>query len=823
MPNIPFSRHIETILADARYGIRGLLREPGFALTALLALALGVGSAVAVFSVVDRALFRPLPYPEGERLVTVGYLAPIEQREFLLGSDYVVWRDQQSPFASMTSFSATGVSDCDLTAEKPARLGCMYVESNFLTTFGVQPLLGRNISREEDQPNGPEVALISYGLWKSKFGGDPSVVGRTISLDKQATTIVGVLRPDFELPTLAPVDVLLPQRLNLAAQHRPNTGAVLRVYARLKPGVSAAQAAAALEPLFEDSLQFVPPQFRNDVKLSVRSVRELQTHDVRLAFWILLGAVGALLMLASANVANLLLARAAVRRREFAIRAALGASRGRLVRQTLTESLLLGLAGGTSGVVLAAWLLRIFIAIAPEGIPRLSETGLNLRVLVFALGASVISALFFGLVPALGSRSGETLTGGRSVDARSGLLRQSLAAAQIAVSLVLLTAASLLLQSFRNVEAVPLGMQSEHVLTASMSLGEASYPQPEQRQAFFEQLETRLSSMPGADAFALSDEIPPSGRMHAKPYNGLEVYGEPRQGDEAGGMVGWRIVTPGYFSALRIPIIRGRGFNETDRTPNESLIVVSRTLAQRLLGNRDALRARIRLEPDGPWYTVIGVAENVKNAGVLAEADPEYYVVRKHEIGAAASGDRSPTLDRRASIIVRSSLAPATIANWIREQVSALDPTLPVEIETMNERVGKLAARPRFNASVLTIFAVIGVLLAAIGLYGVVSFLIAQRTQEIGIRMALGATPRDITRLVLARASRWTGAGILLGLIGSLAAGRVMAVVLYQVSGGDARTLAESMAILAAIALLAAWIPSRRAARIDPVEALRRE
>jgi predicted permease len=356
-----------------------------------------------------------------------------------------------------------------------------------------------------------------------------------------------------------------------------------------------------------------------------------------------------------------------------------------------------------------------------------------------------------------------------------------------------------------------------------MSLGDASYPKPEQRQAFFEELETRLNAMPGAEAFALSDEIPPSGRMHAKPYNGLEVNGEPRQSDEAGGMVGWRIVTPGYFSALRIPIVRGRGFNETDRAPNASLIVLSQTLAQRLLGNRDALGARIRLEPHGPWYTVIGVAGNVKNAGVLAQDDPEYYVVRKHEIGAAASEDHSPIFDRRASIIIRSSLAPGTVANWIRGQVSTLDPTLPIDIETMNARVGKLAARPRFNASVLTIFAVIGVLLAAIGLYGVVSFLVAQRTQEIGIRMALGATPRDITRLVLARASRWTAAGILLGLIGSLAAGRVMAAVLYQVSGGDARTLGVSMAILALIALVAAWIPSRRAARIDPVEALRRE
>ncbi|MGC1685315.1 MAG: ABC transporter permease, partial [Candidatus Acidiferrales bacterium] len=327
----------------------------------------------------------------------------------------------------------------------------------------------------------------------------------------------------------------------------------------------------------------------------------------------------------------------------------LGASRGRLVRQTLTESVLLGFLGGAFGVVLAGWLLRIFIAIAPQGIPRLSESGLNLRVLVFAIGASAISALLFGIVPALRSPSGETLTGGHSVDARSGLLRQSLATAQIAVSLVLLTAASLLLQSFRNVEAVPLGMQSEHVLTASMSLGDADYPKPEQRQSFFEELETRLSAMPGADAVALSDTLPPNGAMHAKPYNALEVYGEPRQNDEAGGMVGWRIVTPGYFSALRIPIVRGRGFKEADRAANDYLIVLSQTLARRLLGNRDALGKQIRLEPSGFWYSVIGVAGNVKNGGVLAEDDPEYYVVRKHDIG-----PRRAAINHRNSIGVRA-------------------------------------------------------------------------------------------------------------------------------------------------------------------------
>ena len=355
-----FSLHAEMILTDARYAIRTFTRERGFAMTAVLALALGIGSSTAVFSFVDRILFRDLPYPAGDRLVTVGMLAPIEQREFMLGSDYVIWRAQQTPFAAMTSFDASGVTDCDLTAPNPARLHCAYVESSFLPTLGVQPLLGRNFTAEEDRPNGPSAALISYGLWKSRFGGNPNIIGSTFPLDKQPTTIVGVLKPDFEFPTLAQVDVLVPQRLDLAAQQRPKTGAVLRVYARMKPGVAAAQAKAALTPLFHDSLQFVPPQFRHDVKLSVRSVRDLQTHEIKTASWILLAAVAAVLLLACANVANLLLARGTARRREIAIRAVLGAGRARLIRQNLTESIVLGAAGGAAGILVASWLLQNF-------------------------------------------------------------------------------------------------------------------------------------------------------------------------------------------------------------------------------------------------------------------------------------------------------------------------------------------------------------------------------------------------------------------------------------------------------------------------------
>jgi putative ABC transport system permease protein len=433
---------------------------------------------------------------------------------------------------------------------------------------------------------------------------------------------------------------------------------------------------------------------------------------------------------------------------------------------------------------------------------------------VFARNFDTLSADFRYAIRGLLREPGFALT---------ALIAIALVAAQIAVSLVLITAASLLLQSFRNVEAVPLGLASEHLITATISLGHANYPAVAQRFAFFEELESRMQGMPGADAFAISDTIPPSGAMRGEPCNALEIAGEPRHSEEAGGMVGWRDVTPGYFPAFRIPILWGRGFEETDRTSSDEVVVLSQALAHRLFGDRDALGARIRFHPDTPFATVIGVAANFKNGGVLEPDDPEYYVVRKRAGASPAGPQTPPDFGWRASVIVRSSLPPATIANWIRQRVAAIDSTLPLTIETMDQRVGKLEARPRFNAWLLTLFAAIGVLLSAIGLYGMVSFLVVQRTQEIGVRMALGATPGNIARLVLARASRWAAAGVLLGVAGSLAAGRAMESVLYGVSGRDARILATCVAMMLMIALLAAWIPSQRAARGDPVGALRRE
>ncbi len=383
-------------MQDLRYAARGLARNPLFAVSAIFAAALGIGSTTAVFSVVDRILFRSLPYPNGDRLVSVGMMAPLDTNEFLLSGNYLDFRRYQTPFESITSFTA-GVAGCDLAGANPIRLGCAQVEGNFLPALGLAPLLGRNFTPAEDRPNAPKVALISYALWRDRFGADPQIPGKVVSIDGQPVTIIGVLPASFELPTLTAADVLIPQALN----NNPNSMRFLRVFARLKPGVTIQQARAALQPIFDRALLTVPAAFRKEVSLRVRSLRDRQVHDARIASWVLLGAVIAVLLIACANIANLLLARSMNRRKELAVRAALGASRARLARQALTESALLAIAGGTAGCALAWALLRVFIGIAPSSIPHMEQASLDPRALLFAIAVSIASGLFFGLAPAL--------------------------------------------------------------------------------------------------------------------------------------------------------------------------------------------------------------------------------------------------------------------------------------------------------------------------------------------------------------------------------------------------------------------------------------
>jgi predicted permease len=807
---------LESLLQDLRYATRGFARQPLFTLTAVFAAALGIGSTSAVFSVVDRILFRSLPYAHDDRLGSLGMIAPLDTNEFLFADAYFDWRKHQTPFTSVTSFTA-GVADCDLTQTNPLRLGCAQVEGNFLSTFGVSPVLGRDFTAQEDVPNGPRVALMNYGLWQSRFARDPNIPGKTVLIDGQPVTIVGVLPPNFEMPTLAHADLLFPEALDEA---RERAGRALRVFARLKPDVTLAQAQAAMQPLFEASLQYVPPQFRKEVHLRMRSLRDRQVQDARTASWVLLGAVGAVLLIACANIANLLLARATSRRKELAVRAALGAGRGRLIRQTLTETLLLGTMGGVAGCALAWALLRMFVSLAPEGIPRLDQAALDPRVLLFTLAGSIASGLLFGIAPAIQNPQAESLTGSRTAGTRRMLLREWLCAGQIAISLVLLVLAGMLLRSLWKIQSVPMGLETEHVITAEFVLSRLGYSEDARQHQFLNELEARLAKIPGVGSFAISDSLPPSGGTRGRLLASMQVEGQPPFDKGTGGLIMWRYVTPGYFSALGIPIVRGRAFTENDRAPGASSMMLSQTFAQRLFPNGDAVGKRIKTVE---WATVVGVAADVRNLGPLQPAEPEYYILRRHVPDEISHIQEPPTGWRQAKVAIRTSVNANVMAGWIKREFAALDPALPVTIGSMQRRVGRLVDRPRFNALLLTLFAGMGVLLAAVGLYGVMAFLVAQRTAEIGVRMALGATPAAITKLVLSRAAGWTLAGVLAGLAGSIFATRALQSMLFGVEARDPSTYLVVLPVLLLIALAAAWIPTLRAARVDPMNALRHE
>jgi putative ABC transport system permease protein len=809
---LPF---LDTFLQDLRFAVRGLRKHPVFAIVAVLTLSLGIGATTAVFSVVDRILFRSLPYPEDDRLVSFGDKAPFEANEFVLGPDYVDWKRQQTPFQSVTSF-VPGGADCDLTETNPVRLHCALVESTFLPTFGIQPLLGRNFSPEEDRPNGPRVTLLSYGLWRSRFAGDASLPGKTISLDGRPTVVVGILPAEFEMPTLAQEDILLPAALDGSTDRSPNARQmVLRAFARLKAGISIQQARAAMQPLFDQSLDYVPPQFRHEVSFSVRSLRDRQIADSRVASWVLLGAVLAVLLVACTNVANLLLARATARQRELAVRTALGATRGRLVRQALTESSVFGLLGGLTGCWLAYLLLRLFVSIAPQGIPRLTQASIDGRVLLFALGVSLLSGVFFGLAPGMRSPAPELLTGKEGSGGYHGVLRQALVMAQLSISVVLLAGAGLLLRSLWKLEKVSLGMNAKTVVTAEIALADYRYPDATKQLAFFDQAEHALRQMPGLTVLALSDTLPPSGGMQATFLSAIEIPGHAKFAQGTGGMIGYRFVTPGYFPALGIHIVRGRGLTEEDRSPNERPVILSELLAKKLFPNgEDPIGKSFRFGNRGNWRAIVGIAADVKNNGLASAGDPEFYLPWKNE---------PDGYFRVAHVILQSPIDSRTISQWVRGQIAAIDPTVPVTMQAMSARIEKLADRPRFNAVLLSIFAGMGVLLAAVGIYGVVGFLVGQQTREIGVRMALGATPQNILKMVLANIGRWTIAGAAAGLLGAWLCARLLESLLFEVRAHDPLLLGLSVLVLVVVAFVAAWIPARRAMRVDPLIALRYE
>ena len=804
-----------TVAQDVRYAMRGFRRNPVFTITAIATLALGIGATTAVFSVVDRILFRSLPYAHDDRLVSVGLVQSLEKQEFTLGGFFYEWRDNQKPFEAFAS-QGTMLHACDLVEANPLQVNCITAQAGFLPLLGILPVLGRNFLPEEDRPNGPRVALISYGLWQDHYNRDVGILNRLIDVDGSPVRVIGVLPKGFELPTLQAPDVMLPMVLDEGAERRGHPGTPMRVFARLRPGVNIEQARAEMEPLFLHTQAWIPQEIRRDFHLGIRSLRDRETQDVQLTAWILLAAVLAVLLIACANVAGLMMARGEARERELAVRSALGASRGRLIRQSLTEALLLSFAGAAAGMVLAEGLLRIFLAIAPTGIPFLNRTGLDLRIALFTMLLSLACGVLFGLLPALHIPRTVALTAHGAKFRKRTLLRRSLVVGQIVISMVLLTGAMLLLRSFENMQRQKLGIETQDVLTAHIALPGFRYNTVEKRMAFYLELEATLRRLPGIRAVSFSDSVPPGGWNNDERIEGFAPEGRrPSPSSGSGSIVVVRRVTPDYFRALNIPIVRGRGFAEHDRGTSENLVVLSRLMAARLFPGEDPVGKSIQKGQGGIWLKVAGVAENVKNNGLTQQDDPEVYCLRRSV--ALDWGPPAPVM------IVDAVLPPRTLAPWIRSQIARLDPTVPVEIETLNRSVSKLADRPRFETALLGFFAFCGLLIAMIGLYGVIAFVAAQRTQEIGVRMALGATRLDILRLIAGEGVRLILLGGVLGLVAALAGAQLLKSLLYNVGTYDPATYLAVVLLLAVVALAATLIPARAAMKVEPVTALRYE
>jgi predicted permease len=809
---------IENLLRDVRYALRGFWRNPAFAITVIVTLALGIGATTAVFSVVDRILFRALPYAHADRIVSVGLVQSLEGEEFTMGGFFFDWLDHQRPFSAIAS-QGTMLHACDLVEANPQQLNCIPVQAGFLPLLGISPVQGRNFSADEDRPNGPSVALISYGVWLNHYNRDPHILNRLIDLDGKPTRVIGVLPKGFELPTVETPDVLVPMQLNRAVQNKVNGGfgEPMRTFARLKPGVSIAQARAEMEPLFLQTRQtFVPPALRDDVHLSIRSLRDRETQGVQLAAWVLLCAVLAVLLIASANVAGLTMARSAAREREMAVRSALGASRRRLIRQSLTEAFLLSLAGAAAGLALAEGLLRVFIAMAPTSIPFLGKASLDLRVALFTVAISLLCGAFFGLAPALEKPRSIALAARAANSGRHAILRRGLVAGQIACSMILLSGAGLLVRSFQKIEEQNLGFHAKGVVTVQIALPWLRYNTGQKQMDFYLRAETALRRLPGIRAVAITDSVPPGGWQGAYRYSDLATEDNPHPAPGTGGTVVSRWVTPDYFRALDIPIVRGRGFSEQDRTSTQSLVVLSRLLAARLFPGENPLGKRI--QPGifkGDWFTVVGVADNVKNSGLTEQNEPEIYFLRRNVV--SDWGGRVPMM------VIDSVLPLDTVMPWVRSQIASLDPTVPVEMKTLNRTIGSLASRPRFETALLGFFAFIGLVMAVIGLYGVIAFLATQRTQEIGIRMALGANRLDILRLILREGVRLVAFGGAAGLTAAFALSRLLKSLLYGVGPHDPLSFVAVTLLLALVALAATLIPARTAMKVEPVEALRYE
>jgi len=814
---------MDTLIQDIRYGIRMLLKSPSISIVATIALALGIGANTAIFSVVNAVLLKPLPFPNSESLMAV--FESDTTRGQLRGSysfpNYFDLRDQNQSFENLACYHS---SDFILTdSGDPARVQGSVVTANLFPLLGATPILGRSFVADEDKPTGNgRVVILSQDFFERRFNSNPALLNQAITLDGTKYTVVGVMPRSFQFPIQNdPVELWTTVAVD-AAGESPVTaqrGAhFLNLVGRLKQGVTQDQAQADANTIAA-RLEQQYPDTNTHKGIALESALRAIVGDIRPALLILLAAVACVLLIACANVANLLLARATSRHKEMAIRSALGANRIRVVRQLLTESVLLSLLGGAVGLLLAVWWSDLLVALGKEDIPRAVQVGLDWRVLTFTAGVSLLTGLVFGMVPAFqASRTELTESlkeGGRSGGggARRNWMRSALVVSELAVAVILLVGAGLLIQSLWRLQKVDSGLQPDHVLTFTVSISDVKYPSEQQSQ-FFQQLRTKLESLPGVEGASGVLPLPLSGDRFSISF---EIDGRPvAKKDQPS--ADFFVADAGYFKAMGIPIVKGRDFNQFDQHKSAQVVIVTEAFARQFFPGEDAVGKRIKPGMstfDGEksqMREIIGVVGDIRNRSLSVESKPAYYV------------PETQVPFNQLSMVVRTTGDPHVLINAVGKEVLALDKDVPVySVKTMNEYLASSVAAPRFNTTLLSIFAGVALVLTIVGLYGVMSYSVAQRTNEIGIRLALGAQRRDVIALVVKQGLLLVLFGLLIGLPSAFALMRLISGLLFGVTNKDPMTFVSAAVVLSLVGLLACYIPALRATRVDPMEALRCE